>query len=73
MSDNIKVVVKVRPLIPREIEAKQLHQWRVEQNTLIQIVSGGRDLGLAFIFGKENLDVCLLFNTHCCNLMYAAL
>lgn len=52
MSDNIKVVVKVRPLISREIEEKLFHQWRVKDNTIYQIDQGGRDCGNLFTFGK---------------------
>ncbi|XP_013161690.1 PREDICTED: kinesin-related protein 4-like isoform X2 [Papilio xuthus] len=52
MSDNIKVVVKVRPLISREIEEKLFHQWRVKDNTIYQIDQSGRDCGNLFTFDK---------------------
>ncbi|XP_052738112.1 kinesin-related protein 4 isoform X2 [Bicyclus anynana] len=52
MSDNIKVVVKVRPLIRREIEDKLLLQWRVNNNALIQLDQNGRDCGPIFTFDK---------------------
>ncbi|KOB64943.1 Kinesin-like protein 7 [Operophtera brumata] len=52
MSDNIKVVVKVRPLIAREIEEKQKYQWRITNNTLYQLDSNGRDYGQGFTFDK---------------------
>ncbi|CAH0717384.1 unnamed protein product, partial [Brenthis ino] len=52
MSDNIKVVVKVRPLIPREIEDKLSYQWRVNNNTLYQIDQNGRECGPAFTFDQ---------------------
>ncbi|CAB3256739.1 unnamed protein product [Arctia plantaginis] len=52
MSDNIKVVVKVRPLILREIEDKLSYQWRVKNNTLYQLDQNGKDLGQAFTFDK---------------------
>ncbi|XP_038213008.1 centromere-associated protein E-like isoform X2 [Zerene cesonia] len=52
MSDNIKVVVKVRPLISREIEEKLNYQWRVQNNTLYQIDQSGRDCGPSFTFDK---------------------
>ncbi|XP_069355318.1 kinesin-related protein 4-like isoform X2 [Maniola hyperantus] len=52
MSDNIKVVVKVRPLIRREIEDKLLLQWRVINNALIQIDQNGRETGPNFTFDK---------------------
>lgn len=53
MSDNIKVVVKVRPLISRELENKLPYQWRVDNNTLYQLEHNGRDFQ-AFTFGKCN-------------------
>lgn len=52
MSDNIKVVVKVRPLITGEIEDKLFYQWRVKNNTLYQIDQNGKDYGQIFTFGK---------------------
>ncbi|CAH2236155.1 jg17668 [Pararge aegeria aegeria] len=52
MSDNIKVVVKVRPLIRRELEDKLLLQWRVNNNALIQIDQNGRECGPVFTFDK---------------------
>ncbi|XP_068628052.1 kinesin-related protein 4-like [Battus philenor] len=52
MSDNIKVVVKVRPLISREIEEKLFHQWRVRDNTLYQIDQNGKECGNLFTFDK---------------------
>ncbi|CAK1551612.1 unnamed protein product [Leptosia nina] len=52
MSDNIKVVIKVRPLIPREIEDKLFYQWRVNQNTIYQIDQNGRDIGPSFTYDK---------------------
>lgn len=52
MSDNIKVVVKVRPLISREIEDKLSYQWRVKNNTLYQLDQSGREYGSSFTFGK---------------------
>ncbi|CAG9791805.1 unnamed protein product [Diatraea saccharalis] len=52
MSDNIKVVVKVRPLISRELEEKLSYQWRVKNNTLCQLDQNGRDFGPSFTFDK---------------------
>ncbi|KAJ8724846.1 hypothetical protein PYW07_015804 [Mythimna separata] len=52
MSDNIKVVVKVRPLISREIEDKLSYQWRVKNDTLYQLDQNGKDLGQSFTFDK---------------------
>lgn len=55
MSDNIKVVVKVRPLISREIEEKLSYQWRVKSNTLYQLDQNEREVGARYTFGKWNL------------------
>ncbi|CAG9558640.1 unnamed protein product [Danaus chrysippus] len=52
MSDNIKVVVKVRPLIKREIDQKLFYQWRINNNTLYQIDRRGKDVGPSFTFDK---------------------
>lgn len=52
MSDNIKVVVKVRPLISREIEEKLSYQWRVKSNTLCQLDQNEREIGTRYTFGK---------------------
>ncbi|CAH0629062.1 unnamed protein product [Chrysodeixis includens] len=52
MSDNIKVVVKVRPLISREIEEKLSYQWQVKNNTLYQLDHNGKPLGQSFTFDK---------------------
>ncbi|XP_050681507.1 kinesin-related protein 4-like isoform X2 [Leptidea sinapis] len=51
MGDNIKVVVKVRPLISREIEDNLSYQWKVENNTLYQIDQQYRN-GAVFTFDK---------------------
>lgn len=52
MSDNIKVVVKVRPLISRETEEKLSYQWRVKSNTLYQLDQNDREIGARYTFGK---------------------
>ncbi|KAI5643599.1 kinesin motor domain-containing protein [Phthorimaea operculella] len=52
MSDNIKVVVKVRPLISREIEDKSSYRWRVKNNTLWQLDQNGRETDVCFTFDK---------------------
>ncbi|XP_026745932.1 centromere-associated protein E-like isoform X2 [Trichoplusia ni] len=52
MSDNIKVVVKVRPLISREIEDKLSYQWQVKNNKLTQLDHNGKPLGQCFTFDK---------------------
>lgn len=53
MSDNIKVVVKVRPLITREIEEKLPYQWRIKNNSLYQLDQNGKEFGSSFTFGKK--------------------
>ncbi|XP_072942228.1 uncharacterized protein [Epargyreus clarus] len=65
MSDNIKVVVKVRPLIPREEEEKLFYQWRVQNDTLYQIDQNGKDVGPAFTFDKvydKDTKTCDVYN-----------
>ncbi|XP_028028457.1 kinesin-related protein 4-like [Bombyx mandarina] len=52
MSDNIKVVVKVRPLITREIEEKLPYQWRIKNNSLYQLDQNGKEFGSSFTFDK---------------------
>ncbi|KAL4702870.1 hypothetical protein ACJJTC_009091 [Scirpophaga incertulas] len=58
MSDNIKVVVKVRPLIAREIEEKLSYQWRIKNNTLYQLDQKGKDFGPSFTFDKVYEEKC---------------
>ncbi|CAH2091737.1 unnamed protein product [Euphydryas editha] len=65
MSDNIKVVVKVRPLIPREIDDQLGYQWRVNNNTLYQIDQNGRDCGPCYTFDKvynKDTNTCDVYN-----------
>lgn len=52
MSDNIKVVVKVRPLIPREKDENLQCQWRVDNNSIYQLDHSGNLFGPSFTFGK---------------------
>lgn len=33
-NDNIKVAIKVRPLIKRELDARQSGQWRIQGDTI---------------------------------------
>ncbi|KAF7991842.1 hypothetical protein HCN44_010643 [Aphidius gifuensis] len=63
MSDNIKVAIKVRPLIKREKEEQAKIQWTVQENTISHI---GPKIGKAdstyqfdhiFDSGKTNHDV----------------
>ena len=53
MGDNIKVSIKVRPLIKREKENKQTNQWKVQGNTISQINNYYSE---PFEFGKIILD-----------------
>ncbi|VVC89878.1 unnamed protein product [Leptidea sinapis] len=54
MGDNIKVVVKVRPLISREIEDNLSYQWKVENNTLYQIDQQYRNGAVfTFVYDKD--------------------
>ncbi|XP_046978537.1 centromere-associated protein E-like isoform X1 [Vanessa cardui] len=65
MSDNIKVVVKVRPLISREIDDKLGYQWRVNNNTLYQIDQNGKDSGQYYTFDKvydKDTKTCDVYN-----------
>ncbi|XP_063375020.1 kinesin-related protein 4-like [Cydia amplana] len=50
MSDNIKVVVKVRPLISREIEDQLSFQWKVKNNALYQLDASGKESGVQYTF-----------------------
>lgn len=62
MSDNIKVVVKVRPLISREIEDKLSYQWQVKNNKLTQLDHNGKPLGQCFTFGECTVIKITLYN-----------
>lgn len=53
MSDNIKVAIKVRPLVEREVDEYQTLQWNVCGNTITPIDSKRRGEG-GFQFGKYN-------------------
>ena len=50
MSDKIKVAIKVRPLIEREISEGLPIQWKVKNNTIFQIDE--KQKGDSFAFGK---------------------
>lgn len=59
--DNIKVAIKVRPLIPREREQKLAVQWKIQGDTIEctnALCTGGK-----FSFGKfqiTNLVMCCI-------------
>lgn len=56
MSDNIKVAIKVRPLIKREQDEKLPIQWIVEENAMVRIDPETKKRGDAkFQFGELNL------------------
>jgi hypothetical protein len=50
MSDNIKVVIKVRPLIKREELEGLFNQWEIKNNSIFQKDSGVKCK--AYTFGK---------------------
>lgn len=54
-NDNIKVIIKVRPLIKRERDAKQTSQWRVIGDCIECI--NPINPGYRFVFGKLNLEM----------------
>lgn len=53
MSDNIKVAIKVRPLIKREKDDRLVEQWITENNCIQQIdPESNRRADARFHFGK---------------------
>lgn len=53
MADNIKVVIKVRPLIKREIDDSLQKQWTVSDNTIFPTAQQfGREGMGEFTFGE---------------------
>lgn len=52
MADNIKVAIKVRPLIKREKENQFESQWEIKENTIVQSDGGAHE---PFRFGKLNI------------------
>ncbi|XP_058124792.1 uncharacterized protein LOC131266335 isoform X2 [Anopheles coustani] len=72
MSDNVKVSIKVRPLIKREKDSKLTSQWRVKGNTIAHI-DGTYD---RFVFDHifdETASSKDLFNTVCRPVILSAL
>lgn len=53
MSDNIRVAIRIRPLIPQEEEKKLSIQWGVQENNIYQIDENGKKIGDSFCFGTD--------------------
>ncbi|XP_052859852.1 centromere-associated protein E-like [Anopheles cruzii] len=71
-SDNVKVSIKVRPLIKREKDSKLTSQWRVRDNA-IAMVDGNSD---PFVFDHifdEKVPTKQLFDTVCRPVIHSAL
>lgn len=62
-NDNIKVVIKVRPLIKRERDAKQTSQWRVNGDSIE--CTYPMSSGYRFVFGMLNVE--MLFSDRSAN------
>lgn len=52
MSDNIKVAIKIRPLISRELDENLSEQWKVCGNSLVPVVPASQN-ECSFVFGKS--------------------
>lgn len=52
MSDKIKVAVKVRPLIPRELDRKLLSHWQIKNDTIYLQDPTGKQKSEPFVFGE---------------------
>ncbi|XP_050073216.1 centromere-associated protein E [Anopheles maculipalpis] len=64
MSDNVKVSIKVRPLIKREKDSKLISQWRIRNNTIASIDGNGDPFVFDHIF-DETVSTRQLFDTVC--------
>uniref|UniRef100_A0A182WC17 Kinesin motor domain-containing protein n=1 Tax=Anopheles minimus TaxID=112268 RepID=A0A182WC17_9DIPT len=64
MSDNVKVSIKVRPLIKREKDSKLASQWRIRDNTIASIDGNGDPYVFDHIF-DETVSTRQLFDTVC--------
>ncbi|XP_050089768.1 centromere-associated protein E [Anopheles aquasalis] len=71
-SDNVKVSIKVRPLIKRERDGKLTPQWRVRDNTIATIDGNGEPFVFDHIF-DETVPTRQLFETVCRPVIHAAL
>lgn len=50
--DNIKVAIKVRPLIKREISQQLKPLWAIQGQSIYQLDDQGSRLGEGYTFGK---------------------
>ncbi|XP_053674736.1 centromere-associated protein E-like [Anopheles nili] len=72
MSDNVKVSIKVRPLIRREKENKLTLQWRIRDNTIVSNDGNGDPFVFDHIF-DETVSTKQLFDTVCRPVILSAL
>ncbi|XP_053663647.1 uncharacterized protein LOC128712800 [Anopheles marshallii] len=72
MSDNVKVSIKVRPLIKREKDSKLASQWRIRDNTIVSIDGNGDPFVFDHIF-DETVSTRQLFDTVCRPVILSAL
>uniref|UniRef100_A0A182JUF4 Kinesin motor domain-containing protein n=1 Tax=Anopheles christyi TaxID=43041 RepID=A0A182JUF4_9DIPT len=72
MSDNVKVSIKVRPLIKREKDSKLVSQWRIRENTIATIDGNGDPYVFDHIF-DETVSTRQLFDTVCRPVILSAL
>uniref|UniRef100_A0A182QAB4 Kinesin motor domain-containing protein n=1 Tax=Anopheles farauti TaxID=69004 RepID=A0A182QAB4_9DIPT len=72
MSDNVKVSIKVRPLIKREKDSKLTPQWRIRENTIISCDGNGDPFVFDHIF-DETVSTRQLFDTVCRPIILSAL
>uniref|UniRef100_A0A182PPG6 Kinesin motor domain-containing protein n=1 Tax=Anopheles epiroticus TaxID=199890 RepID=A0A182PPG6_9DIPT len=72
MSDNVKVSIKVRPLIKRERDSKLTSQWRIRDNTIASIDGNGDPFVFDHIF-DETVSTRQLFDTVCRPVILSAL
>ncbi|XP_040159233.1 centromere-associated protein E [Anopheles arabiensis] len=72
MSDNVKVSIKVRPLIKRERENKLVSQWRIRDNIIATIDGNGDPFVFDHIF-DETVPTRQLFDTVCRPVILSAL
>lgn len=62
MSDNVQVVIKVRPLIQREKDQKFPIEWTIKDNTIIQENGPNKyQFGKKINFPKQKKKKCCMF------------
>ncbi|XP_058066335.1 uncharacterized protein LOC131215956 [Anopheles bellator] len=71
-SDNVKVSIKVRPLIKREKDSKLSSQWRVRDNAIAMVDGNSDPFVFDHIFG-EKVPTKQLFDTVCRPVIHSAL